>query len=291
MPDRAVFSSFHRPLLSLRFPPEASRRRHNRRLVLPYLGVLLVLALLVGAAACGNGGERRRLDVAAAADLRDAFAELVPMFERRCDCDVRVSLGSSGLFATQIRQGLPVDVFFSAGEEYVQGLAEDGLVKPDSMRLGAIGRIVIAMATASGDPPKTLDGLLDPAIRHIAIPNPDHAPYGAAAKQALQTAGLWEAVQTKLVFGENAAQTAEYVESRSADVGILPLSLTIQRHGRLRYELVDDSLYDELRQTAAVVARSKEPKLAAEFVSFVVDDPEARELMRKYGFILPGESP
>lgn len=272
------------------FSTLATLRLPERSILFPYLVTLFALAFLLGATACGDD-ERLRLDVAAAADLRDAFAELVPLFEPRCGCDVRVTLGSSGRFATQIRQGLPVDAFFSASEEYVESLAKDGLVKPESMRLYAIGHIVIAVSQAVGEPPASLEDLLDPAIRRVAIPNPDYAPYGGAARQALQSAGVWEAVQPKLVFGENAAQTAEFVESRSADVGILPLSLTIQRHERLRYVLVDDDLYDELQQTAAVVSRSREPQLAAAFIAFVVEDAAAREIMRKYGFNLPGERP
>lgn len=250
---------------------------------------LMAMILAPLAAACGSD-DRPSLEVAAAADLRDAFEELTPMFEQRCDCTVSLAFGSSGLFATQVREGLPVDVFFSANEAYVEALAADGLVRPESVQLYAIGRIVIATARGAGDPPATLEGLLDPAIRHVALPNPDHAPYGVAGKEALESAGLWEAVTPKLVFGENAAQTTDFVETRSADVGILPLSLTIQRQERLRYVLIDDGLYHPLRQAAAVLTRSREPQLAADFIAFV-NGPEGRTVMRKYGFLLPEELP
>lgn len=251
--------------------------------------VLPAIALALLAAAC-RSDDRPSLAVAAAADLRDAFEELAPMFEQRCGCAVSLTFGSSGLFSTQIKEGLPVDVFFSANEAYVDALAAEGLVRPESVQLYAIGRIVIATARGAGDPPAGLEGLLDPAIRRVALPNPDHAPYGVAGKQALESAGLWEAVAPKLVFGENAAQATDFVETRSADAGILPLSLTIQRQERLRYVLVDDGLYHPLRQAAAVLSRSEEPQLAADFIAFV-NGPEGRAVMRKYGFLLPEELP
>ncbi|HXF50547.1 MAG TPA: molybdate ABC transporter substrate-binding protein [Dehalococcoidia bacterium] len=248
---------------------------------------LATLALALSAAACA-GDDRPRLDVAAAADLRDAFEELIPAFERACDCRVRVAYGSSGTFATQIEQGLPMDVFFSADEAYIDRLAREGLVRPESVRLYALGRIVIAAPWDDADPPAALDALLDPAIRHVALPNPDHAPYGAAGKRALETAGLWEALLPKIVFGENAVQAADFVERGDADAGILPLSLTVQRQGRLRYALVDDDLYEPLRQAAGTLARSDRLELAAAFVEYVVG-PEGRDIMRKYGFIPPEE--
>lgn len=268
---------------------QAERYAGRSRHVSTRLLVLTAMTLALLASAC-RSDDRPSLDVAAAADLRDAFEELTPMFEQRCDCEVSLTFGSSGLFATQIREGLPVDVFFSANEAYVQALAAERLVQPESVQLYAIGRIVIATARGAGDPPATLDGLLDPSIRHIALPNPDHAPYGVAGKQALESAGLWEAVSPKLVFGENAAQTTDFVETRSADVGILPLSLTIQRQERLGYALIDDGLYHPLRQAAAVLSRSGEPHLAADFIAFV-NGQEGRVVMRKYGFLLPEEAP
>ncbi len=248
---------------------------------------LVTLALALPGVACA-GDSRPRLDVAAAADLRDAFEDLVPAFERACDCRVRVTYGSSGTFAAQIEQGLPVDVFFSANEAYIDRLARKDLVRPESVRLYALGRIVIATPWGHGDPPATLDALLDPSVRHIALPNPDHAPYGAAGKRALETAGLWEALRPKIVFAENAAQAADFVESGNADAGILPLSLTVQRQGRLRYVLVDEDLYEPLRQAAGTLAGSDRPDLAAAFVDYVTG-PEGRDIMRKYGFIPPEE--
>lgn len=248
---------------------------------------LLLCALGTLLAACGDGS-RPRLDVAAAADLRDAFAELTPAFERSCGCDVRVTFGSSGTFAAQIREGLPVDVFFSANEAYIDELARAGLVRPDSVRLYALGRIVLAAPAGSGRTLTALRDLLDPSVEKIALPNPDHAPYGLAGRQALEAEGLWDAVRPKLVFAENAAQATDFVESGNAQAGILPFSLAIQRQDRLRYTLIDDALHEPLRQAAAVVARSDRADLAGAFIDFV-NGPEGRRIMRSYGFTLPGE--
>ncbi len=249
----------------------------------------LLVALVFAAAACTDE-DRPRLDVAAAADLRDAFEELEPAFERTCACDLRVTFGSSGTFSTQIREGLPVDVFFSANETYIDDLARDGLLLKETVRLYAVGRIVLATPARADRALTTLSDLLDPSIRTIALPNPDHAPYGAAGRQALQSEGLWDAVRPKIVFGENAAQAVDFVESGNAQAGIVPLSLAIQRQDRLRYAVVPDASYEPLRQAAAVVTRSRQPDLAKAFIDFV-NSPEGRRTMQTYGFLLPEERP
>jgi molybdate transport system substrate-binding protein len=250
---------------------------------------LFVSAVCATFVACEDSSGPR-LDVAAAADLRDAFAQLEPLFKRQCGCDVRLTFGSSGTFATQIREGLPVDVLFSANEAYIDGLARDGLVLPETVHLYAVGRIVLATPEGSGRTLTSLHDLLDPSIAKVALPNPDHAPYGVAGKEALEAEGLWEAVRPKIVFAENAAQATDFVESGNARAGIVPLSLVVQRQDRLRYTLIDDALHEPLRQAAAVVARSRRPDLAAEFIEFV-NGPEGRPVMRTYGFTLPGEEP
>ena len=232
--------------------------------------------------------DKLRLTVAAAADLQYAFQEMERPFEAECGCDVVFTFGSSGKFATQIEDGLPVDVFASANAAYVERLKDKGLVVPGSDELYAIGRIVIAVPANSPLEPTGLDLLSDPRVTRIAIANPDHAPYGLAAKQALESAGPWEAVQPRLVLGENAAQTTQFVETGDAPVGIVPLSLAVQRKDKLRFALIDAALHEPLRQVAGVLSRSKHPDLAGEFVRFINGDA-GHPIMRKYGFILPGE--
>jgi len=251
------------------------------------LFVLASLTLTAAIVACGDS-DRARVNIAAASDVRVAFEEMEPAFEATCNCDAVFSFGSSGTLATQIQEGLPVDAFFSANEGYVQQLDEQGKVAPDTKQLYAVGRIVLA--TRGGQNPlSSLDELKRDDIRKIALPNPDHAPYGLAGKQALTALGLWDAIEPKLVFGENASQATAYVETGDADAGIVPLSLAIQSDGALTYNLIDDTLHNPLRQMAAVVTGAEHAELAAQFIGFV--NGAGRETMKRYGFTLPEGSP
>ena len=254
----------------------------------PRVGVVaLALLLLLGGAACGSDS-RPRLTIAAASDLRFAFEELAPLYEAQCECELVFSFGSSGMLATQIREGLPVDVFASANAEFVDDLERAGRVDGATKQLYAIGRIVLAVPAGSELRAEEITDVLQPGVRRLSIANPDHAPYGMAARQALQTAGLWSEVQSRLVLGENASLAAQYVETRNAEMGIVPLSLAIQRGQFLRYAPIDETLHEPLRQVAAVVSSSRETALARGFLDFV-NGPDGRPTMRQYGFVLPGE--
>jgi molybdate transport system substrate-binding protein len=244
--------------------------------------------LLVAGLACGGGDDRPRVTVAAASDLRFAFEELKPLYEARCECDVVLSFGSSGTLATQIREGLRVDVFASANAGFVDDLERADLVLDGTRQIYAIGRIVIAASAGSELRAEELRDLLQPNVRRIAIANTEHAPYGMAARQALEKAGLWSEVQPRLVMGENASLATQYVETRNAEIGLVPLSLAIQREQYLKYALIDDALHEPLRQVAAVMKSSRHPDLARRFLDFV-NGPEGRPIMREYGFVLPGE--
>ena len=251
--------------------------------------IVVAVAALAFAVACGGEG-RPRLLVAAASDLRYVFEEMEAPFEERCECDVVFSFGSSGLIATQVSQGLEVDVFASADSAYIEDLEDNGSVVSGTVQVYAIGRIVLAIGAASHLEAETLDDLLGPEFETISIANPDHAPYGLAAQQALESAGIWEAVEARLVLGENASLATQFVETRNAEAGIVPLSLAVQREGVLRYSLIDDGLHEPLVQVAAVTQRSRQPALARDFLAYL-NGEEGREMMRRYGFLLPGEAP
>lgn len=251
-------------------------------LLLPLLFVALLLT------ACGDDGDKPRITVAAAADLQYAFEDLEGPFEEQCDCDLVLTFGSSGNFATQIEEGLPADIFASANISYVEDLEAKGLVNGDTREVYAIGRIVLAVPDSSALDPTALGLVTDPAVKHLSIANPDHAPYGVAAQEALESVGLWDVVKPKLVLGENAAQATQFVETGDAEAGIVPLSLAVQRAGSLRYLLIDDSLHNPLRQAAAVVSSSGNQELAASFIKFI-NSTEGRPVMVRYGFVLPGE--
>lgn len=232
------------------------------------------------------------LEVAAASDLRFALEEISTLFERQRRAHVRISFGSSGQLATQIEQGAPFDVFFSANEAFVQELARRRSIVPDTVQLYAIGRIVLWVRMAS--PITVTDGftaLLDERVRFVAIANPEHAPYGQAAVQALRTAGAYERVRAKLVLGENISQTLQFVQTGNADIGIVALSLaiapTVGPTGR--YWTIPAYLHRPIRQAVGVNARSSRQDLARAFLAFV-NGPTGRPVMRRYGFTLPGES-
>src|SRR6059036_4109772 len=153
------------------------------------------------------------LTVFAAADLTFAFKELAPRFEKATGARVTLVFGSTGTFAQQIRQGGPADVFFAADQSFVEALAAGGVLLRETRTLYAQGRIVLATARAFGPKLTDLRSLLDPRVRHVAIANPVHAPYGRAAEQALRRAGLWEALRPKLVYAENIRQALQYVQT------------------------------------------------------------------------------
>ena len=228
------------------------------------------------------------ITVLAAADLRGAFDQIGAAFAKTCDCHVTFSYGSSGNFATQIKAGSPGDVFASADVSYVDGLEKDGLILPGTKQDYAIGRIVLATNAGASLTAGALADLAGSGFKRIAIANPDHAPYGRAAKEALTALGLWGAIEPKLVLGENAAQATQYVQTGDADAGIIPLSLAIQNKDQLRYVLIDDKLHGPLRQAAAVLEQSKHADVARAFLEYV-NGAEGRRIMREYGFVLPGE--
>lgn len=231
------------------------------------------------------------LSIAAASDLRFALEEIVRLIEGQGRVRVRLTFGSSGQLASQIEQGAPFDLFFSADEELVHRLARKGLVRPESVQLYAVGRIVLWVRAVS---PLTVgDGLtvlLDERIRFVAIANPEHAPYGRAALSALRTAGVYERVSSKLVLGENVSQTLQFVQSGNAEIGIVALSLAVAPPIRTtgRYWLIPAYLHRPIRQAAGVVAASRHPAQATAFLTFL-NGPAGRQVMRRYGFTLPGE--
>jgi molybdate transport system substrate-binding protein len=224
--------------------------------------------------------------VFAAADLAFAFRELAPRFERTAGARVTLVLGSTGNLAKQIEHGAPADVFFAADQTFVDHLLARGVLIAETRARYAQGRIVLATARAAGPKLTGLPQLLEARVRRVAIANPAHAPYGRAAEQALRAAGLWEAAQPKLVYGENIRHALQFVESGAAEAGIVALS--VADVAAIEYVPIDPTLHARLDQAVAVVRRSARPALALAFIQFV-NGPEGRTVMKKYGFLLPGE--
>ena len=228
------------------------------------------------------------LTVAAAADLQFAFTDIAKAYEQQTGHKVTLTFGSTGQLAQQIENGAPFDLLAAADIQYVRGLADKHLVLPDSIALYAQGRIVLAVNRQSGVTVTALEDLLSSKIKHVAIANPAHAPYGVAAQQALQSAGIWDKLQDKLVFGENVRQTLQYIQTGDAEVGIVALS--VANVPEITWTLIDGSLHRPLDQALGVVTSSTHPDLARDFVAFI-NGQSGRLVMRQYGFILPGETP
>ena len=165
-------------------------------------------------------------------------------------------------------------------------LAARGLVIPETEQPYAVGRIALVASRLSSVQIVSLEDLLQPDVRHVAIANPDHAPYGVAARQALESAGLWERLQPKVVYGENVRQALQFVQTGNAEGGIVALS--IAEVPEVSYVILDESLYQPLRQLLVVVKGARQEELARRFAAFV-NGPEGRPVMARYRFLLPGE--
>lgn len=259
--------------------------RRLRNLRLAAMAVIVLLCAPIAAAA------RDVPVVAAASDLQFALEEVAAAFQAETGRAVRLSFGSSGNFSRQIAQGGPFEVFLSADESYVQALDARGLTVDEGV-LYAIGRLVMLVPSRS---PVSADPALDDLARaldagqlgKLAIANPDHAPYGRAAMEALQNRGLWDAVQGNLVLGENVSQAAQFALSGSTDGGIVAYSLVLapRMEGRGTHALIPADWHAPLRQRMALVKGAGETARA--FYAFM-QEPPARAILDRYGFTLPG---
>jgi len=251
--------------------------------------LLLALALcLAGASACLQAAPPAT--IAAASDLKFALDELAAGYTAATGRPVRVAYGSSGNFAQQIIQGAPFDIFMSADEDFVQRLVARELTVDDGDLYG-IGRLVLyAGTTARFVPDANLAGLETAlragAIRRFALANPEHAPYGRAARAVLQARGLWTLLEPRLVLGENVSQAAQFALSGDSDGGIFALSLALSPvlAGRGAWIRLPDTLHPPLRQRMVLLRRAAPP--AREFYAYLLQ-PAAREVFARYGFTRP----
>jgi molybdate transport system substrate-binding protein len=224
--------------------------------------------------------------VAAAADLQFAFAEVGRSFERDTGAKVIFSFGSSGLLAKQIEHGAPFDVFAAANIAFIDRLRERGLVIDESRQLYARGRIVLAVNKTSRLRAARLPDLLRPAVKWIAIANPQHAPYGLAAQQALSRLGIWDQVRPKLIYGESVRHALQLVQTGNTEAGIVALS--VADVPEIEWTLVPDDLHAPIDQAIAIIKVTRVQSEARRFIRFL-NEPAGRIIMKKYGFLLPGE--
>ena len=235
----------------------------------------------------------REIRIAAAADLKFAMQEGAAEFEEESGTRVNVTYGSSGNFFSQIQNGAPFDLFFSADIDYARKLEVAGLAEPGTLYEYAVGRIVLwTGADAKVEVSKEgWKALLGASVQKIAIANPEHAPYGRAAVAALKNAGIYEQVKGKLVYGENISQAAQFVQSGNAQAGIVAMSLAVSpamKDGK-RWE-IPPRMYPAIEQGAIILTKANNKDGARAFMEFV-KGKTARDIFEKYGFTLaPAEA-
>jgi len=230
--------------------------------------------------------QQPQLNVAAAADLKFAMTDLAAAYEKQSRVHLNLTFGSSGNFFAQIQNGAPFDIFFSADSDYPRKLNEAGLVLPNTADTYAIGKLVLwSPASERVDPSKSgWQSLLDPSVKKIAIANPDHAPYGRAALEALRNSGLYEKIKDKLVFGDNIAQTAQFVQSGNAQIGILAESLILApSFGPGHSWKIPQQQYAPLIQSVVALKSSAHKDAALAFLIWI-KTPPAQATFEKYGF-------
>ncbi len=240
-------------------------------------GMLLLSTILLGFSSCA---EKDALTVSAASSLTFALRELGPLFEKETGIPVVFNFASTGQLSQQIDQGAPVDLFLAADTAFIDELVSRGLIIPESRQIYARGHLTLWTKTSSRRV-RDLRQLTEPQIRLIALANPDHAPYGRAARQALEGAGIWKEIQYKLVLGENVRQALQYAETGNVDVALLPLSLSCMAGEN--WSRVPQTFYKPILQAMGIPASAGNREEAQRFADYVLS-PRGQLIMKKYGF-------
>ena len=234
----------------------------------------------VCALACGGSKPCEGPIVLAASDLGPALEEVASVRAAATGCKPVVATGASGALAAQLSQGAPADLFLAADAGFVDQLIAGGHARADTRAIYALGHLAL-VAAPGRTPPPTVGSLVDPSVRTIAVANPEHAPYGRAAAEAMRAAGVWDAVQPRLVFGENVAQTWQLVATGNADVGLVARSVAVARG--VAWVAVDAP---PLVQVGVVPARGPDPASGAALLDWLRGD-EGRALLARHGFGIP----
>jgi molybdate transport system substrate-binding protein len=244
---------------------------------------LFALALV----ACSSKSSGKTVRIAAASDLARAFEELAKQFETKTGITPRIDFGSSGLLAKQIEQGAPYFLFAAASREFADKPVAAGRCDRGSERVYARGRIVVWTRTGAPAPMQLAD-LAEPRFKKIAIANPEHAPYGRAAQQALEKVGVWSQLEGKLVFGDNVQAAMTYARDGQVDAAIVALSLAGVADGGAVLP-IDPSTHDPLDQVLVVCGSGDEADAARQFADFITSY-DGRKVMTRYGFLLPQDT-
>ena len=222
----------------------------------------------------------KTLYIAVSSNALEPAQEIVLLFEKSRGASISISSGSSGKLYAQIKQGAPFQVFLAADDTYTAMLETEGLIAADGRFKYAKGKLAIWRKTKDANAPlKDLSFLKDPSIKRVAIANPDTAPYGRAAVEAMKKSGMFDEIKNKLVYGESTAQAFGFAATGNADAAIVPLSIVYRKRGE--YFIVNDNLYSPIVQEAALL---KDASLEAkEFFEFLKSN-EATDVFRKYGY-------
>ncbi len=247
-----------------------------------------VVAMLAGCHDAATSSANKPIRVAAAADLAFAFKEIGQAFETKTGHKVDFTFGSTGNLAKQISEGAPYDVFAAANVSFVDTVVAAEACDPATKAMYGRGRIVVWSPTGGVKPATKLADLADDRFVKIAIANPEHAPYGKAAKQALESTKVWDGVKSKIVFGENVQQTLQFAQTGNTEVAIAALSLAMVTKGG-EYFVIDEALHAPIDQALVVCKRGTNTDVGKQFATFV-SSPPGREIMKRYGFLLPGDA-
>jgi molybdate transport system substrate-binding protein len=248
---------------------------------------LLALASLLLVACCAerkrsqDGAAQAEINVAAAANLSDAFTELGQKFTAQTGIRVVYSFGGSADLSKQIENGAPFDLFASADVSHVEALKRAGLLTPGTQGLYARGRLVLWIPPESRLTLARVEDVMRGDVERIAIAKPDVAPYGEAAVEALRALNIWSSIEPKVIYGQNVAQVKQYAATGNADVAFIPLSLVHQGEGRIVE--VDERLHQPIDQAIAVLKASAKQEEARRFVAFVMS-ADGQALLERYGY-------
>lgn len=267
----------------------------SKAITIKFIATVFIISFTIILWGCVGGQEDEPvLTVAAASDLQLAFREIGQLFTEKTKIPVQFNFGSTGLLTQQVANGAPIDVLAAANIAYVNSLEERGLIIPETKTIYSRGYIVLVTkqqnlaidfweSLQQGQWQQMTLG----NYKNLAIANPEHAPYGTAAKEFLITTENWDNIQEKIVYGTNVRDALNFVNSGNAELGIVALSI-IDDSLDLDYILVPEELHEPLNQAMAVVKATKMEQEAMAFSNLVVSE-EGRAILRKYGFAIPEE--
>jgi molybdate transport system substrate-binding protein len=280
-----VYVSLRRCVICFLCAHAAARPRLS---CLSLLSLTLISSLLFYGCSSRNssGGQdgAREINVAAASNLTDAFAELGREFTARTGVRVVYSFGATADLAKQIENGAPFDLFASADVEHVETLNRQGLLVAGTQAVYARGRLVLWIPPGSGAQVARLEDLTSEQVERVGVAKPDVAPYGRATVEALRALNLWQQVEAKVIYGQNVSQVKQYAATGNVDVAFIPLALT--REGEGRVIEVDESLHQPIDQALALIKSSGKQDDARRFSDFVLS-AEGRALLERFGYRKP----